>query len=309
MKFNYLVLISAVILASACKKTIDVSAPNFDVTTSATTFKVNDSVNFKFQGNPGLLYFYSGTTFNDYAYDTGRTTTAGPVQVSFSSTLAAGTQKSQLSVLLSTNFNGKYDSANVNAATWSDITSRFALATSTTSLASGKANIPDLAVNGKPFYIAFKYVTVPQTANGTPRQSVIQNVLLETNTADYGVQTVATQTNLGFQLVTEGTHQVVGGAIPSTVAATIITLNGNTTAGFTEFKTTDWAISQVNLVDKFDFGFDKSISIKGLADVAPTSYTYVYTKAGTYKATFVAANNTINDTKKVVKQIIITVTQ
>lgn len=307
MKFKYFILLIASIVISACSKEIDVENPTFNVTTSANTYRVNDVITFNFEGDPGLLSFYAGTTFNDYQYRTGRVTDAGPVQVSFTSTLAAGTQKNQLAVLLSTDFNGKYDITNVKAATWTDITNRFTLATSTTSTASGKKDITDLIVSKKPFYIAFKYLTQAQASFGTPRQSVIQNYLLETTTTNYGVQTLATQTNSGFQLVTDGTHEVVNGVIPSTIASTIITFNGNTTTGYTEYRTEDWAISQAAIADKVDFGLDKSIPIKGLGDVKVNSYTFTYTTPGTYKATFVAANTNIDNSKKVVKQVELTI--
>jgi len=53
---------------------------------------------------------------------------------------------------------------------------------------------------------------------------------------------------------------------------------------------------------------DRPTILKGYGDPTIPSYSYTYKTAGTYTATFVVSNATIDQTKEVVKQIEITVT-
>lgn len=69
-----------------------------------------------------------------------------------------------------------------------------------------------------------------------------------------------------------------------------------------------WAVSKAISIDKVDLGPDWSTAIKGLTNPVLTEFRYAYAKAGTYKATFVAANGNIDQQKVVTKEITITIT-
>lgn len=69
-----------------------------------------------------------------------------------------------------------------------------------------------------------------------------------------------------------------------------------------------WAISKAISIDKVDLGPDWSTAIRGITNPVMTEYRYTYAKAGAYKAVFVASNSTIDDQKKVVKEISLTIT-
>lgn len=69
-----------------------------------------------------------------------------------------------------------------------------------------------------------------------------------------------------------------------------------------------WAVSRAITIDKVDLGPDWSTVIRGMTNPVLTAYRYTYAKAGTYKAVFVAANGTIDDQKKVIKEISFTIT-
>lgn len=80
------------------------------------------------------------------------------------------------------------------------------------------------------------------------------------------------------------------------------------TSPYNDPESEHWAISSAIAIDKIDLGPDWSAGIKGLTSPALSEYRYTYAKAGTYKATFIAANGNIDQQKKVVKEISITVT-
>lgn len=70
----------------------------------------------------------------------------------------------------------------------------------------------------------------------------------------------------------------------------------------------NWAVSKAIYTDKVDLGPDWSTSLKGISNTKLDVYRYTYTKAGTYKAVFIASNNSIDDVKQVVKEITFTIT-
>jgi len=70
-----------------------------------------------------------------------------------------------------------------------------------------------------------------------------------------------------------------------------------------------WIVSKAINSATVNLGPDWSAAIKGLSNPLMLDYTYKYNKAGTYKAVFVASNNSIDDVKTVVKEITFTITE
>lgn len=215
-------------ILNACSKDLTVITPDFDVRSNGTSFKVNEPVQFSFEGKADFVSFYSGEAGNDYLFKDGREVKIenAPVFVGFNSSVQVGTQANQLRVLASTDFDGNYsDLEKVKLATWTDITSRFALGTTATFLASGNKDISDLVAPGKPIYIAFKYLTRPQAVNGLVRTWMIQsfNVKSQVKFNEQDVD-ITDQMLAGFRIVDEDT---VNAPSRSLVTSTRVTLQGN----------------------------------------------------------------------------------
>lgn len=351
-------LLGALLMASCDKGLVVPDAPEFDATTESNTYKAGEEITFNIKGGDAqIISFYSGEPLNDYALKDGRTVdvTGAGATMEFQNSVQTGTQANQLSVLYSTNFNGDYSSlASVKAATWTDITSRFApLATSATFVPTAitPKDITDLIVPGKPIYFAYKYVTKPQATNGLARQWYIQTFAIKSKAKLDGTipLTITDLANAGFRIVDE--NKLTAPA-RSTITATRITLYGNEYlhAGLAKFNPNDpmydplnpiynprdpayqptaifpkfvpfdpaspyndpqsehWAVSKAINTEKVELGPDKSTSIKGISTPVLTVHRYSYAKPGTYKAVFVASNNTIDDVKQVVKEITLTIT-
>jgi len=184
MRTQYIIIFTALLFAAmACNKQTEVKPVSFDVNstklngTPSTSFSSNDTVNFAFTGNPDIITFYSGETGKRYDYKD-RISAKGIPQLQFSTILANGTQASSLALMVSTDFKGiatntilgiltrdtATTNANIAAATWTDITSRATFSTGgTTAVASGTIDLSDFANQGKPIYIAFKYVATAGT--------------------------------------------------------------------------------------------------------------------------------------------------
>ena len=355
MKFKYYSMLAGVLLMASCDKEILTEAPAFDVTTEATTFKAGQEIKFDIKGGDAhMISFYSGETLKDYSSKDGRVidVKGAGATMAFQSSVQVGTQANQLTVLASTNFSGDYSTlGKVKAATWTDITSRFKLGTSTAFLASGTIDITDLMIAGKPIYFAFKYVTKPQVANGLARSWYIQTFAITSNTKlDNSITLfLADQAGAGFRIVDENKDTAPA---RSSITSTRITMYGNVykdpkdpiydsanpifdpknpifdptspsysptairpvyvaydlASPYNDPATEHWAVSKAISAEKVDLGPDWSTSIKGISNPKMVEHRYTYAKAGTYKAVFVASNNSIDGEKKVVKEISLTIT-
>ncbi|MDD4190264.1 MAG: DUF5017 domain-containing protein, partial [Mangrovibacterium sp.] len=177
---------------SSCENSMEM--PEFDVWTDSDTYAAGEEITFHFSGNPQHIVFWSGEQGHVYA-NRDRISEQGVVQtVEFTSLAGAGTQNDNLSVLVSTDFNGTYDTANLAKATWTDITDRAVLSSTATSKAgkntsSGAINISDFgSAEDKPVYFAFRYTSVSDTRQ--PRQWTISTFKIINELADGTVNTV-----------------------------------------------------------------------------------------------------------------------
>lgn len=314
-------MIVGLLIMASCEEIIEVDMPDFDVTTGSATYQVGEEITFNIKGGDAhIVSFYSGETFKDYAFINGRVVNVSGTgaTMQFQSSVQLGSQANQLSVLASSDFNGDYSSLEtVKAATWTDITDRFLLGTNTAFKASGNVDISDLMVEDEPIYIAFKYVTQPQETNGLTRQWFIQSFAVTSlETLDGSVSLNLTdQMGAGFRIIDENQENAPARAI---VTNSRVTLYGNeyyspshpeyvADSPYNDPHSEHWAVSKPINTAEVDLGPDWATGIKGISNPEVKDFTYTYTKAGTYKAVFVASNNSVDDEKKVIKEITLTI--
>lgn len=150
---------SITLMALACSKRDEVGVPQFEVTANGTTFKMGDSIIFNFTGNPQNLVFWSGAPGNNYEFRNRTFTTGNKLEVRFNTFQSFGVVAQNMSVLVSNDFNGLYDTNNVKKATWTDITSRATLSTGADQTPSGTLDLTEFIEGNKAATIAFRYVT------------------------------------------------------------------------------------------------------------------------------------------------------
>jgi len=289
-----LIIAVALIVAVACnKKTVD--NPGFTVVTDKDTYKTTDTVFFSFGGNPWFLTFYSGEPYHKYEYHD-RTTANGAPQLQFTSTVQTGSQANTLRLFVSSDFSGTYDSASIYQATWTDITDKAKLATSTTSTASGIVDLTSFINNDHPVYFAFKYIGLAGSAqrNWTIKSVALNNVLPD-NTS-YALLNISESTS-GFKAV-----QMKTTTVSWSVSNSQFVIKGGTTTASQDAE--DWLISKPLTLNRVTP--DAGVPLKNMTTAFP-SYTYMYATPGTYNATFVAANVSRYDDKENVVQIPVTV--
>jgi len=291
-------IIAAVILCSiACNKK-EVDATGFTVTTDKETYTTADTVKFAFTGNPWYLTFYSGEPYHQYQYRD-RLTADGTPKLSFTSTVTTtSTQLNTLSVFISTDFSGVYDSTSVYNATWVDLTGKAVLAPGGTETKSGDIELSSFVNGDKPVYIAFKFTGTSKTAQRTwtLKSVAIDNVLDDSTSHEVlGIG----ESTLGFKAVV-----MKAPAVAWTISSTQLQIKGFTTNLNSVADTEGWVISKpVNLRRVFP---DTGTPLKNMT-TSMSSLNYIYATPGTYKATFVSANINRYSEKGEVQEIPITV--
>ena len=356
MQHKFLWLICMGLALGACSDKLgELEDPAFEVKVSKTTFKVNEPVVFSISGVQDNISLYSGEGFNDYQYKDGRNVvvTGKGATLDFSTQLAGtgtGWQSGQVSVWLSDNYNGKDDFASVKAAAWTEITSSFTLATTTTNVASGKLDISTWIDSDKPVYLGFKYITKPQAVNGLARPWWIQNMMVRSKAPFIGTQEllIANQENIGFRTI----NQFAEAPAQNNIIASRATLLGNKykdpndsiynqnysiynpqnpiyipgspvyqpsarvptfvpydpASPYNDPQTETWVISKPLQGDTVSLGPDRAISVKGINTDSVEEYVYTYKTPGNYKVYFIAYNHNRDETKKVVRQLDLTIT-
>lgn len=303
MKKIIFALITIGVLTAACKK-MQVDSPGLAVTVENLTLKAGDTAKFHLSGYADFVNFYSGEPGRSYDRKDSFSMTGGNPEFQFSSAVSAPgtgvTTGNNLSVLVSTNFNGIYDAASVRSATWTDVTSRATLATTTTTVASPIANLNDLKVEGKPMYVAFKYISA--TPSLKQRQWTISAFQFRTKFPNTTVYThAASNTDAVFKAID------IAGDSATWVGGTTLTHVGLNAAYPAD---EDWAISKAFDLNKSNSDASGVSIIKNytLTGNIPATFNSKYTTAGIYKAVFVIRNATINVIKETIQEFTITIT-
>lgn len=293
---KYFSIILAGIVLISCSKDLKLKPLSFDVSVNKATLATTDTAVFSFSGNPDYITFYSGEPGSRYEYRNRVSDTGTNLQLKFSTATTTHTS-GNLSLLVSDNFNGIFDSVNVRSAAWTDITSRATLATGTTTVASGTISLADFAAAKKPVYIAFKYAAV---AGATQKKWTITGLTLSHVLADksYTIgDMTATAPSMGWK-----SADVSNTAINWSSA---LVITGNTTAA-SAIATEDWMI--MGPVDLSRVLPDVGTPIKAVYEgMNKFPYSYRYTTAGSYNAVFVVSNANRDAQETVTKTIGITV--
>jgi hypothetical protein len=296
MKKIFYLLFSTACLISACKK-IEVPMVDMEVQLQKSSYKVNDTVNFDITGDVQNIVFYAGEELSNYDNAGKITIDKGKTQLDFRTVLGGGKRDNSLKVLVTTGL-ATVNAASIASASWIDITSRVILA-STAATASGPVDITEFADPDKPFRLAFQYQATTSSTLAQP----IWNISSFSINTTYNDGTIVPITSLANALWTQ--VDIKNPANVWTIASNQVRIDGGAKGNADN---EDWVVTgQLDLQatrERTDFGK----SIKNLASSPINSYQHIYTKPGTYTATFVGFNNSIDDNKKVIKKFTVVVT-
>ena len=288
-----------------------VKEPNFDVSVNSLTFKVGDTIKYNFNGYADNISLYTGESVTGIANVLGyryqyknRASADGNAFLQFSSLLQTVSQPNTLSLLVSNDFSGIYDSANIYKATWLDLTNLATLSNGSlsTAVASGLMSIPDTFKN-KPIFFAFRY----RAAAGSqqPRWTITNfNAPFYAKGTDTANATKDTFTVATLNPAWRGIN--VAGSQAWSISTTQLLISGG--SGTTAVANEDWAISRDFYLNRVPN--DKpAFILKTYTDGMLTKYSQrPYRKPGLYKVTFVANNASWKNQKEVIKEFEINVT-
>lgn len=288
--------LAAAMLLAACKKN-EVSMPDFQVHTSSQTYKVGDSVRFVFSGNPDNITFFSGEPGRNYEFRK-RTSAANDLLIEFRTLVQFGLIYPNLQLMVSNDFNGKATAADLQAATWTDITSRAKFSTGADQTPSGVLNLKEFAKPEKDsalIYVAFRYTDYkkPQGQN----RWVIRTFSANNVSPDSVITPLAVMATGGWQQVSIKNPASVW----SITTAQLLMFGGNNTFDDNE----DWVISKG--FNPWAIKPDAGVALKNISTVL-SSYSYVFKKPGTYKVIFEASAVRYNGEKRLTREINLTIT-
>lgn len=290
MQKIFIIAIS-IIFAAACTKK-EVADPGFTVSANKENYTIADTVFFSFSGTPWSVTFFSGEPYHKYENRERVTVADGKPVFQFSSTVTTGTQINTLALLVSSDFNGNYDSTSIYQATWTDITDRAKLAISSASVLSGPIDLTQFINDDHPVYIAFKYTGYANSAqrNWTLKSLTLDNVLPDSTS--YNLLEISESAAAFKSVLMKNT------AVKWTVSTSQLNFKGGTTTTSPEAE--GWAISKPLNLRKVlpDYG----VALKNMTTVMD-SYYYIYTNPGNYTATFVVSNTSRYDSKAAVHEV------
>ncbi len=287
----------------SCVEDYEVETPSFEVATDKLEYNAGDSVIFHLEGEPDIITFYSGETGQEYRYRYRTERESGKTEVEFVSRVLYGTQTNNMLVMASSDFSGDYNASHVTAANWQDISSRFTLPSANApgyayslDTPSGKVDISDLLVSGKPLYFAFKYAgRKAPDEDPTAKTQRTWRITTFNMTATFDDNEVSTLANLS----TAGWLAV--DVIPSVGAWTIASpVQYNPNGCLTDAES--WVISKPLYPNKATP--DNGKAIKNYSQ-RRDSFGYRYNKPGEYTVTFEASNATYKGQKTVVREIVL----
>lgn len=284
----------------ACNKLEQPNAPEFSVSTDKTVINLGDTVVFNFSGVTDYLTFYSGEVGADYNFKQGRVKHT-EYFITFRTERRSGDQLGQFSLHASTNFNGTFDYASVNNATWIDITSRFTLAPKNDFSAYETVNITDLVVPGKPLYLGWRYLAKNATANGLLNTWRFRDFVMTKVADDGATSQIASQTTPNWKMV----GSIAVNTALYNISSTRVTFNQTPSQVVTGNEETYWAINgnMFSLTTSEDYGPDRPVSLKSYASNGLSSINHVYQQPGDYEAVFVGINGNVKDRHEVVRKI------
>lgn len=289
-----LILIIIVIVIASCKKESIVDLDAFKVTMTKTPIRVGDTAFFSIQGNPDFITFYSGERGRNYDYRDRIVAENSIPQITFT-TFGQGLSSqfpNSLAFMISTNYNGI--STDLKLASWTDITRRAIFSTGATGVSSGTIDLSDFRKFDS-VYIGFKYYAGMSSTVSQPTWTIqsfnVNNVSLPDSTV-YNTRTIGV---LGWQTI-----DLSNSANVWQVSSTQLRITGGAPSNMSN---EDWVIAKVSLKEVTpDFG----LPAKNIAERV-NSYFYNFTKAGTYKVTFLASAKRSDLNESVTQQFDITI--
>ena len=281
-------------MLTGCSK-VEVTTPDFEVSTASATYKAGDEVTFHFTGNPENITFYSGE--DGARYDSvGKFKVEHAVpQLEFTSATGGGARANSIKLKVAPDF-GTPTADNVQTAPWSDLDASFAPTSAASP--SGVISLEDVALSSsQPVRFAYKYESATSATLAHTLWS-IRSFDLNAIYPDGTKIPITTLTTAGWSVL-----DVKNPAATWVISSTQLRVDGG--ARNTPDQE-DWIVSApLNLKITRDV-YTNGVSIKSMNNKL-SDHVYTFNKPGIYNVTFLASNASVDAQKSVLKQLTITI--
>lgn len=294
---KYILALTVGLLMLSCNKLEDVDAPmDFSVTTQRDTYAVGELVKFNMTGSPDVISFYTGELGHNYDFIGGRIANC-KFFIDFESQRLDGTQKDQIRILVSNNFDGTKTLEGVNApdVTWKDYSDQFAFPEDgdrSPNFPSTSVDITEMIIKDTTeIYVAVKHVVKDQTVYGTGNLNRIKNFTI-TSKYETISNKIFTYQASDWTLFSTPNKEVDRAEVQP---AQIQLRNNYRTTESRQAYTEDWVVAgPIQIIKVMDFGPDRAIGIKGVTDIFQNTYNHTFEYPGAYKVVFRAQNVNID---------------
>jgi hypothetical protein len=288
-----LMYIMLLLLFVSCMKE-DIASADLQVTTDASTYRIGDTVVFRFEGAPDNIVFYSGEHGHNYELKD-RQYADNDLHIDFKTLVQWGVIYDNLQLLVSNDFSGVYTADEISKAEWVDISNKAVFST-------GQDNTPSGTVSLKPYvspadtatmYVAFRYTDFQK-----PQQNRwVIRTFNAVKVSPEGVQTnVATMSSAGWKGVS-----LLNDSKVWTISPAQLLMYGGVAA---DTDNDDWVISK-------GFKVRESVADRGKAlkniSASMQEYKYVYKTPGVYKAVFETSSTWYSGRKEAYTEITVNI--
>ncbi|MEN5436465.1 DUF5017 domain-containing protein [Sphingobacterium faecium] len=271
MKRLTIYIMTALLLASCMKE--DIASADLQVLTSASEYRVGDTVVFRFEGAPDNIVFYSGEHGHNYELKD-RQYADNDLQIDFKTLVQWGVIYQNLQLLVSNDFSGVYNQEQIAKATWVDISDKAVFSTGKDNTASGTVSLKPYVgtVDTASLYVAFRYTDFQKKQQN---RWVIRTFNADKVSPEGMTTNVATMSSAGWEAVS-----ILNDSKVWDISAKQLMMYGGVAS---DTDNDDWVISK-------GFTVKASVADKGIAlkNISTTmqEYRYVYQSPGIYKAVF-----------------------
>lgn len=269
---NSIFCLSMMACFTSCIKD-EMAAADLQVTTDRTSYKVGDTVTFNFAGNPDNIVFYSGEPGRNYALRE-RQFADNDLQINFSTFVQWGVIYDNLKLMVSNDFNGVYDTQNIAAATWVDISDKAVFSDKLDNVPSGTVSLfPYVSKQDTAsLYVAFRYTDFQKKQQN---RWIVRSFNANKVSPEGQVSNMATMATGGWKAVS-----FLNDKQTWTITAAQLLMYGGVA---TDTDNDDWVISKGFKVR--ESVADNGVALKNIS-TQMQEYKYVYTKPGNYEVVF-----------------------
>lgn len=305
---NTTIFLLAALLLTACERG-EVETPDLKVTVASTVVKVGTPVDFFLSGQSDMIAFYSGEVGNDYAQRQDNRIVETTIAVSYSTILSNGTNPLFMPLRYSNDLqcsdpSGIFTQADIEAATWHDISHLFKQPTTpqaSVHIPAGEVDITDyFADEETPMYLSYYYRVDPSMGGSWTRSYVNIQSFLISGITPVGKETIYRFTDCNWQAVTnEESYGDSKNSLPDVNTSRLLGRCANVKTEKEAWFVGGPFYKQASV----NMGPDMSTPIKANSDPMPASYRHTFSTPGDYTVTFVGINASVYGRSETVRSI------